>query len=508
MSIVIIGSGFAGLCMGIRLKEAGIEDFVILERGATIGGTWRDNDYPGCACDVQSHMYSYSFEPNPKWSRMFAPQQEIRAYIEHCAAKYGLMPHVRLNQGVKAGRYDESGKVWDITTDSGEKYRASVLVAATGGLSNPAYPKVKGLDTFQGAKFHSAHWDHSFDFDGKRVAVIGTGASAIQFVPQIQKQVEKVHLFQRTAPWVIRKPDRPISDFERTLFDKLPFTQRFARRAIYWKAEARVLGIVKNPKFMDAAKRMAFDYLHGEIKDKALRKKLTPNYSMGCKRILMSNDYYEALAKPNVNVVTEGIREVRANSVITDDGVEREVDAIIFGTGFTAQQPVQRGMIIGKGGVDILDRWGGAMEAHKGSTIDGYPNLFFLVGPNTGLGHNSMIYMIESVATYIVDAIQQMRAGGWKSVDVKAEALREYNDRLQAKVEGTVWQVGGCKSWYQNDAGRNTALWPDFTFNFRKETAAFDADNYVIEQVADKAPERTAVEEASEAFQARPAPLA
>jgi cyclohexanone monooxygenase len=505
MSIVIIGSGFAGLCMGIRLRKAGIEDFVILEKGSAIGGTWRDNDYPGCACDVQSHMYSYSFEPNPTWSRMFAPQKEIRAYIERVAAKYGIMPHVRLNQGVKTARYNESDKSWDVTTDGGDKYRASVLVAATGGLSNPAYPKVKGVDTFQGAKFHSAHWNHDFDFNGKRVAVIGTGASAIQFVPQIQKQVAKVHLFQRTAPWVIRKPDRPISNFERFLFDKLPFTQRMARRAIYWMAEARVLGIVKNPKFMDAAKRMALRYLEEEIKDPALRKKLTPNYAMGCKRILMSNDYYEALAMPNVEVVSDGIREVRAHSVITDDGVEREVDAIIFGTGFTAQEPVRPGMVIGKGGIDILDRWGDAMEAFKGTAIDGYPNLFFLVGPNTGLGHNSMIYMIEALTTYVVDAIQQMRAGDWKSVEVKPEALRAYNDKLQAKVEGTVWQVGGCKSWYQNAAGRNTALWPDFTFKFREEVASFDASNYAIEHAV-KAPERAASNDAADrGFHATPA---
>lgn len=481
MSIVIIGSGFAGLCMGIRLKKAGIEDFVILERGAAIGGTWRDNDYPGCACDVQSHMYSYSFEPNPSWSRMFAPQREIRAYIERVAAKYELLPHVRLNQNMTGARYDERTKTWDVAIEDGTHYRADVLVAATGGLSNPAYPSIAGLDSFQGEKFHSAHWNHGYDLTGKRVAVIGTGASAIQFVPQIQPKAGKVHLFQRTAPWVLRKPDRPVTGLERFLFDKLPFTQRLARRAIYWKCEARVLGIVKNPRFMDQAKHMALDYLHGVVKDPALRAKLTPNYAMGCKRILMSNDYYEALVQPNVEVVSDGIREVRAHSVITEDGVEREVDAIIFGTGFTAQTPVKPGMIVGKGGVDLVERWAGAPEAYKGATIDGYPNFFFLVGPNTGLGHNSMIYMIESLSTYIVDAIVQMRDKGWGTVEVRPDALRAYNDQLQAKVEGTVWQVGGCKSWYQNDAGRNTALWPDFTFNFRKQTAAFDAACYAIE---------------------------
>jgi len=481
MSIVIIGSGFAGLCLGIRLKKVGIEDFVILERGDAIGGTWRDNDYPGCACDVQSHMYSYSFEPNPTWSRMFAPQNEIRAYIERVAAKYGLLPHVRLNQNVTSSRYDEPSKTWNVKTASGESYRGKVLVAATGGLSNAAYPDIKGLETFQGEKFHSSKWNHGYDLTGKRVAVIGTGASAIQFVPQIQPKVAKLHLFQRTAPWIMRKPDRPISGLERFLFDKLPFTQRMFRRAIYWGCEARVLGIVKNPRFMDQAKHMALRYLHGVVKDPVLRAKLTPNYAMGCKRILLSTDYYEALVQPNVDVITDGVREVRAHSVVTEDGTEHEVDAIIFGTGFTAQTPMKPGMLLGKGGVDIVDRWNGAPEAFKGATIDGFPNFFFLVGPNTGLGHNSMIYMIEALSTYIVDAVEQMRLHGWSSVDVKPEVLRAYNDRLQAKVEGTVWQVGGCKSWYQNDAGRNTALWPDFTFNFRKEVARFDASDYVIE---------------------------
>jgi len=487
MSIVIIGSGFAGLCLGIRLKKVGIEDFVILERGDAIGGTWRDNDYPGCACDVQSHMYSYSFEPNPKWSRTFAPQREIRAYIERVAAKHDLLPHVRLNQNVTSSRYDESTKTWHVKTERGEDYRAKVLVAATGGLSNPAYPSIEGLDTFEGEKFHSAKWNHGYDLTGKRVAVIGTGASAIQFVPQIQPKVEKLYLFQRMAPWILKKPDRAISSFERFLFDKLPFTQRFARRAIYWACEARVLGIVKNPKFMDQAKHMALRYLHQEVKDPVLRAKLTPSYAMGCKRILLTNDYYQALVKPNVELVTDGIREVRAHGVVTEDGVEHEVDAIIFGTGFTAQTPMKPGMLLGKRGVDLVDRWNGAPEAFKGATVDGFPNFFFLVGPNTGLGHNSMIYMIEALSTYIVDAIRQMRENGWSAVDVKPEALRAYNDRLQAKVEGTVWQVGGCKSWYQNDAGRNTALWPDFTFNFRKEVARFDPSDYVIETAAESA---------------------
>lgn len=481
MSILIIGSGFAGLCMGIRLKQAGIEDFTILERNDAIGGTWLVNNYPGCACDVQSHLYSFSFAPNPTWSRMFAPQAEIRAYLERCTDEYGIRSHVRLNQKVTEARFDEQTKIWTVRTESGETYRGDVLVGAIGGLSTPAYPKLKGLENFKGEKFHSALWNHEYDLTDKRVAVIGTGASAIQFVPQIAPKVAKLNLFQRTPPWIMKKPDRPISNFERFMFKAMPATQRFARRSIYWACEARVLAIVKNPKAMEFAKKMALDYLHDQVKDKALRKKLTPDYAVGCKRILLTDDYYAALTRPNVDVISDAIQEVREHSVVTADGVEHPVDAIIFGTGFTAQSPVPAGLIRGRGGVDLMETWREAPEAYKGSTVAGYPNFFFVVGPNTGLGHSSMVYMIESVTQYVVDAIKQMRSEGWKAVEVKPEAQAAYNEKLQRKIEGTVWQQGGCKSWYQNEAGRNTALWPDYTFRFRQETAHFDSANYAIE---------------------------
>ena len=334
---VIVGTGFAGLGMAIKLKQSGERDFLVLEKAGEVGGTWRDNHYPGCACDVQSHLYSFSFEPNPGWSRMFSPQPEIWAYLRQCAAKHGLYPHIRFQAELSEARWDEEARLWRLKTGDGQRLAARVLVSGTGGLSRPAYPTgIKGLGTFAGKTFHSQDWDHGYDLRGKRVAVIGTGASAIQFVPQIQKQVARLDLYQRTPPWIVPKPDRPISDGERRLFRRLPLAQKLYRTAIYWMLEARVLGFAINPKLMKLIQRIALAHIHRQVKDPALRAKLTPDYVIGCKRVLISNDYYPALAQPNVEVVTDGIREVRAHGIVGADGVERKIDAIIFGTGFHA----------------------------------------------------------------------------------------------------------------------------------------------------------------------------
>ncbi|MGH8431373.1 MAG: flavin-containing monooxygenase, partial [Solimonas sp.] len=386
LSVLVIGTGFAGLGMGIKLKEAGIESFTILERADDVGGTWRDNNYPGCACDVQSHLYSYSFEPNPEWSRMFAPQPEIKAYLQRCAEKYGLLPHIRFQAEVVRAEYDEAAALWNVTTRQGETYRARVLVSGMGGLSTPSTPHIKGLEEFQGKTFHSAEWDHGYDLKGKRVAVIGTGASAIQFVPQIAKDVARLDLYQRTPVWILPKPDREISAAERALFKRFPAAQRAFRNSIYWMLESRVLGFVINPRVMKLVQREARGHIRRQVADPALRRQLTPDYTIGCKRILISDDFYLAVSRANVGVISEGIRQVKAHSVITEEGVEREVDAIIFGTGFKAQEPVPRGAIFGRGGQDILDAWKDGAEAYKGTTVAGFPNLYLLVGPNTGLG--------------------------------------------------------------------------------------------------------------------------
>ncbi|WP_022975282.1 flavin-containing monooxygenase [Nevskia ramosa] len=479
--ILIIGSGFAGLCMAIKLREQGIEDFQILERGDDVGGTWRDNHYPGCACDVQSHLYSFSFEPNPEWTRMFARQPEIKAYLEKCAAKYDLRRHIVFGANVQNARYDEAAATWTVKTADGRSFSGRVLVSGMGGLSNPAMPNVKGLNSFKGKAFHSAHWDHSYDLTDKRVAVIGTGASAIQFVPQIQKTAKRVDLYQRTAPWIMPKPDREIGPTERRLYKALPALQNAYRTAIYWMLESRVLGFAVNPKLMTMVEGVARGHIKRQIKDPALRIKVTPDYTIGCKRILISNDYYPALAQANVEVITNDIVEVRANSVVDSAGNERAVDAIIYGTGFKAQDPMPRGTVFGTGGVDLLDAWKTGPEAYLGLSVAGFPNFFMLVGPNTGLGHNSMVFMIESQVAYVMDALKTMRKQKLRAVDVKPDAQVTFNKGIQGQLSKTVW-TSGCKSWYVDANGKNTTLWPGFTFIYRGKTRRFPATAYRLER--------------------------
>lgn len=506
--IAIIGTGFSGLGMGIKLKEAGYEDFVILEQSDDVGGTWHENHYPGCACDVQSALYSFSFEQNPNWSRMFAQQKEIKAYLKGCAEKYGLMKHIRLNTHVAGARFDEKTRDWTVETcdspklwaymqkkglNPGDKldrkdkelpkfdsFRAEVVVSGMGGLSTPSYPHLKGIETFTGKSFHSQDWDHGYDFKGKRVAVIGTGASAIQFVPEVARDAAWLDLYQRTPPWIVPKPDREITAIEKMLYRRFPQTLNAFRQSIYWMLEARVLGFVGNPRILKIGELQARRHIRNQIKDKELRRKVTPDFHFGCKRVLISNNYYPALAQDNVDLLTDGIREVRGNVIVDNNGVEREVDCIIYGTGFKAQDPIPRGMVYGRNGLDLLEAWKDGAEAYKGSTIAGFPNFFMLMGPNTGLGHSSMVYMIESQIQYVLDALKKMKRHGWKSVEVKPDAQSQYNASIHAKLGDSVWQTG-CKSWYVNENGRNTTLWPGFTWQFRQQTRRFDARQYVCE---------------------------
>lgn len=481
-SILIIGTGFSGLCMGVQLKKAGIEDFVLLERGDDVGGTWRDNHYPGAACDVPSTLYSFSFEPNPEWSRSFPTQPELFEYQRHVARKYGLTPHVRLKADVQECRYDETTKRWTVTAKDGRVFEGSVVVSGMGGLSNPSYPNIPGLDQFEGDSFHSATWNHDFDLLGKRVAVIGTGASAIQFVPQIAGKVSELHYFQRTPPWVLPKADGPVRGWEKAMFRALPFTQKIYRACVYGLRECYVLGFTAFPKVMAAVEWLAKAHIHRYVKDPVKRQQLTPNYRAGCKRVLLSNDYYQAVARPNVNLVTDGIQEVRGKRVVTKDGTEREVDAIIFGTGFKIQELAPKGTFIGTAGRDLADVWQSGVEAYRGTTISGFPNLFMMVGPNTGVGHTSIIYVIESQARYVVDAIKTMRDQKLGSVDVRPEVLKQYNDKVQSMLVGTVWNNGGCKSWYLSENGRNNTLWPTFTFRFRSQLKSFDQASYQVKR--------------------------
>jgi cation diffusion facilitator CzcD-associated flavoprotein CzcO len=481
--IVIVGGGFAGIGMAIRLRRMGIESFAIYEAGATPGGTWRDNTYPGAACDVPSHLYSFSFEPNPHWSRTYGTQAEILAYLLHCARKYDVERFIRCRAQVAAAKFDETRRVWRIDVDldgSRNTVEADLLIAASGPLSRPAMPEIRGLERFGGKLFHSARWDHDYALEGKRVGVIGTGASAVQFVPRIQPRVAHLTLFQRSAPWVMPRRDRAIEPRLQRLFERVPLAQRLVRSKIYWQHEMRVLGFVVEPRLMRRSMTSARAYLARKIADPALRAKLTPDYALGCKRVLSSSDYYPALAQPNVEVVTTAIREVVADGIVTADGMHRPLDAIICGTGFRFNDADTAFTIVGERGANLGAAWRrDGPEAYLGASVAGFPNLFLIAGPNTGLGHSSVIYMIEAQIRYIADCIRALERNGARTMAVRADVQRAYNDNLQRELAQTVWQ-SGCQSWYQTKRGRNTAIWPGFTFSFRHRTRRVREGDYLF----------------------------
>jgi cation diffusion facilitator CzcD-associated flavoprotein CzcO len=478
LSVAIVGSGFSGIGLAIRLKQEGIEDFAVLERGDGVGGTWHFNTYPGCACDVPSHLYSFSFAPNPDWSRTYSRQPEIRAYLHRVVEDFGVAPKIRLNSEVTSARWDEDAQRWELETSRGP-LRARVLVSATGPLVEPKIPPFPGLERFAGPAFHSARWDHSVDLRGKRVAAVGTGASAIQFVPAIAPDVAQLHVFQRTPPWVMPHSSRPITRVEQRLYKALPFTQRLVRGGIYTARELLVLGFVKQPRIMKGIEKIAERHRRSAIADPALLEKVKPDYTIGCKRILPSNEWYPALARDNVELIAgDPIAEVRERSIVTESGEEREVDAIVFGTGFhVVDMPVAK-MVHGRDGHALEDVWDGSPNAHLGTAVAGFPNLFILLGPNTGLGHSSMVYMIESQIAYVMDALRELRRNGHRTVEVRREVQERFNRDVQARMKGTVWSTG-CKSWYLDEKGNNPTLWPDWTWRFRQRTAKFDPAEYV-----------------------------
>lgn len=475
--VAIAGSGFAGLGMGIRLKQAGSEDFLIFERAQDVGGVWRDNTYPGCACDVESHLYSFSFAPNPGWSRAYSPQGEIHAYLRDCADRYGIRPHLRLGHAIQDARWEDGPQRWRIETSQGP-YTADVFVFAMGGLSEPAIPRLPGLERFQGKVMHSARWDSTYELTGRRVAVVGTGASAIQFVPAIQPKVGRLVLFQRTPPWILPREDRPISERMRWLYQRIPGAQRLVRGLLYMAREWTGLGFM-HPWLLRLAQRRALRHLEQSVPDPVLRAKLIPNYTMGCKRILLSDDYLPSLTHPNVAVVTEPIREVREHSVVTADGTEHEVDALIFGTGFHATDIPISHHLRGRDGRTLAETWNGTMTAHLGTTMSGFPNLFMLQGPNTGLGHTSVILMIESQIEHVLGALRYLDARQLAAVEPVPEVQQRFVEELDRRMGGTVWLQGGCSSWYLDATGRNSTLWPGFTFSFKHRVEYFDPAEYV-----------------------------
>jgi cation diffusion facilitator CzcD-associated flavoprotein CzcO len=479
VDICIVGSGFSGLGMAIKLLEEGERDFVVLERGEDVGGTWHFNTYPGCGCDVPSHLYSFSFAPNPEWSQTYSLQPEIRAYLRRVADDFGVRPYVELNTTMTGATWDEDDERWVVETDRGT-LRARVVIAGMGPLAEPRTPDIPGIDSFEGTIMHSARWDDSVELEGKRVASIGTGASAIQYVPEVRKVADQLHVFQRTPPWVLPHTNREIKGWEKRLYKLFPPAQRLNRAGVYAMREVAVLGMVKNPKLLKLMERVARRHIKSQVKDPELREKVTPDYDIGCKRILPSNKWYPALSEDNVELVTEGVKEIKPNAIVDENGVEREVDVILLGTGFhVADMPLGK-VVTGRSGQTLDETWDGSPRAMLGSTTPDFPNLFMLLGPNTGLGHNSMVYMIESQIAYVMDALRAMREHGAKTVEVRPEAAQAFNQEIDQRHVGTVWS-SGCASWYLDDTGRNATLWPDWTFMFRKRTSSFNPAHYRLE---------------------------
>jgi cation diffusion facilitator CzcD-associated flavoprotein CzcO len=481
VDVLIVGGGFSGLCMAIKLRQAGMNSFLLLEKSDDIGGTWYDNRYPGCACDIPSHLYSFSFEPSPDWSRMYPGQQEIHDYLKRVVQRHELAPQIRLNTRFHEATWDEAENVWHATAGEGLRIRARVIVSGIGGLHVPEYPKLKGIERFAGPKFHSSTWDHTVDLDAKSVAVVGTGASAIQFVPQIAPRAGKLHLFQRTPPWIVPRMDFPIEEKWKQRFRRFPLAMRAFRQLIFWRQEVRVLGFLGNRYVRGKATEIATHHLEKQIKDPKLRAALKPNYELGCKRVLVSDDYYPTLNRPNVELVTDAIAEVREHTIVTADGVERPIDVLIFGTGFRATEPLIGIRLIGRGGVEIHDAWRERMSAYLGITVSGFPNFFLLLGPNTGLGHNSIILMIEAQVRYVMSCLKLMKRRKRQVLEVRPETQKQFVADIYRRLEGTVWQSGGCHSWYQDQrTGENTTLWPGSVVAYTRRTRAVLPADYEL----------------------------
>jgi cation diffusion facilitator CzcD-associated flavoprotein CzcO len=481
VDVLIVGAGFSGLCMGIKLLEAGMNSFLIIEKSADIGGTWWDNRYPGCACDIPSHLYSFSFAPSTEWTRMYPGQQEIHNYLKCCVERYGLAPYLRLRTRFQEAIWDGSQGVWNATAGDEIRIRARVLVSGMGALHVPHYPELKGLDRFKGPAFHSSAWDHSVDLEGKNVAVIGTGASAIQFVPQIAPRVGKLHLFQRTPPWIIPRLDFAFSEKWKSRLRSIPITRWALRQFIFWRQEFRVLGFLGNESIRKKAEAIALRHLAREIKDPGVRAALTPNYQLGCKRVLVSDDFYPTLNRSNVELVTEGISEVCPHSIVTRDGAERPIDVLIYGTGFRATEPLIGCRIVGKGGVEIHDAWGKRMSAYLGVTVAGFPNFFMLLGPNTGLGHNSVVLMIEAQVRHAMNCLKLMKRENRRVLEVRPEIQQSFVEEIYGRMSRTVWQSGGCHSWYQDqNTGEITTLWPGSVVSYLRRTRSVSPSDYLL----------------------------
>ncbi|WP_330252995.1 NAD(P)/FAD-dependent oxidoreductase [Nocardia sp. NBC_00565] len=476
--IAIVGAGFGGIGLAIKLRQAGFDDLVILERADDLGGTWQANTYPGCACDVPSQLYSYSFAPNPNWSRKYGRQPEILDYLRSVATKHDVLHHIRFDTELLDARWDEKASRWRIDTTRGA-FTADFLISATGLFAEAKYPSLPGLDTFAGKAFHSLHWDHDYDLTGKRVAVIGTGASAVQFVPEIQSKVAALTLFQRSAPWIVPRMDRRTVGLERLLLRQIPLAGKLIRGSWFTAIEGFGLVGFVDKRFRHPYELLGRLQLRRQVRDPRLRRTLTPDYMIGCKRAIFSDSYLPALDQPNVEVVTDGIAEVRPHSIVLRDGTERAVDTIVYGTGFTAI-PSAFERFIGRDGLSMAELYRKQPQSYLGATLAGFPNFFCTLGPFGAAGNQSAIFMIESQIAYIVDALTTMRASGARRVEVKPQVQDAFLDEMARRSAETVWVTGGCTGYYQTPDGRNAGLYPNWSFEYRRRTSRFDADSYEV----------------------------
>ncbi len=470
---VVVGSGFGGLAACIELARSGVTDVVVLEKADDLGGTWRDNRYPGCACDIPSHLYSFSFAPSARWSRAFAEQPEIWSYLRRVADDFGVSQRLRYGEELVEATYDQG--LWRLTTARGTRLSTRTLVLATGALSEPSVPAIEGLESFGGNVFHTARWpdDDADVIDGRRVAVIGTGASAVQTVPQVARRTEHLTVFQRTPSWIIPKGDREIGRRERESLERVPWLNRLVRAGVYWRNESRVLAFTSKPGVMRALELIARRHLRRQVDDPATREALTPAYRMGCKRILISNDYLPTFNRPDVSLVTAPIARIEPDAVVTADGERHVVDTLVLSTGFAATDPYERLTVRGPGGRTLREAWSAGMQAHLGVTVAGFPNLFLVVGPNSGLGHNSMVFIIEAQTRYLAECVRLRDRAGARSISVPHRVQDAFNAELERRSARTVW-ASGCRSWYLDRFGNNRTLWPASSVDFWRRTRRVD----------------------------------
>ncbi|MFC9433664.1 flavin-containing monooxygenase [Nocardia sp. NPDC057030] len=476
-NVLIVGTGLAGVGMAIKLLESGERNFVVLEKADGVGGVWRDNTYPGCACDIMSMMYSYSFAPNTDWTRMYAEQPEILDYIRRVVKDYELEPYIRFQSEAVSYEFDDGSDRWVVRTADGEEYRPRAVIAAHGALHQPHIPEFKGREKFTGPVFHSARWDHSVDLTGKRVAVIGTGASGIQLVPHIADAAAHVEVYQRNPHWVLPKMDRPVTGVEQRLFKLFPGAMKVYRNAAFWLHEAPVYGYF-HPRWNFLLKRMALHHLKKQVPDPELRAKLTPTYTFGCKRILFSGDFFPSLARPDVDLVTAGIEEFTETGIRTADGELHEADVVVLGTGFSTDNRCATEHIVGRDGLTIQDAWRDGMQAYLGMTVAGFPNFFMIMGPNSGGGAQSILFLIESQVRYIVKCLQLMDDRGSTRLEVHDTVQRDFNDWLHSKLDRSVWVSGGCHSWFLDHTGRNRQSWPGTGTSYWRATRRPDAEAF------------------------------